>query len=254
MPSRAAKNIFPSGIKGQIAETTGTLMIVSHRHRFVFIKTAKTAGSSLEVFLASLCGPDDIVTPLTPPEEGHKPRNHSGLFNPLRELFVGDSVSRAQTFRDWWKASPYWSHLPARLALHRLDADCWKGYYKFCVERNPWDKTLSHYHMINTMRGGGLEFDAYLRKNKFCWNYPIYTDWDNQTLLVDRILRYESLDADLAEVCDRLGLSFPGSLQPRCKSLLRKDKRHYREVYSELQAATIKAAFSQEIHLHGYEF
>jgi hypothetical protein len=39
-------------------------MIVSHRHRFIFIKTHKTAGSSMEMALAPLCGPDDIVTPM----------------------------------------------------------------------------------------------------------------------------------------------------------------------------------------------
>jgi hypothetical protein len=38
-------------------------MIISHRHRFIFVKTA---GSSVEVFLSSPCAEEDVVTPLTP--------------------------------------------------------------------------------------------------------------------------------------------------------------------------------------------
>lgn len=129
-------------------------MIISHRHRFIFVKTAKTAGSSVEVFLSSICADEDVVTPLNPPEEGHQPRNHSGLFNPWRELLSGNRKTRRITLRDWRNQARYWSHLPARLAVCRLGKERWCSYFKFSVERNPWDKTLSHYHMVNTMRGG----------------------------------------------------------------------------------------------------
>jgi hypothetical protein len=44
-------------------------VIVSHRHRFIFIKTTKTAGTSVEMFLRQFCGPDDIVTSLRRDEE-----------------------------------------------------------------------------------------------------------------------------------------------------------------------------------------
>ena len=58
-------------------------MIVSHRHRFIFVKTAKTAGSSVELYLRQFCGPDDIVPYLGPDDErlarsigAGRPRNH----------------------------------------------------------------------------------------------------------------------------------------------------------------------------------
>ena len=34
-------------------------MIASHAHRFVFVKTRKTAGTSLEIALSRHCGPSD---------------------------------------------------------------------------------------------------------------------------------------------------------------------------------------------------
>lgn len=40
-------------------------MIVSHDLRMIFLKTKKTAGTSLELSLSSLCGPLDVITPVT---------------------------------------------------------------------------------------------------------------------------------------------------------------------------------------------
>ena len=37
-------------------------MIISHKHKFIFFKTRKTAGSSIQVSLAKYCGEDDIIT------------------------------------------------------------------------------------------------------------------------------------------------------------------------------------------------
>ena len=44
-------------------------MIISHSRKFIFIKTFKTGGSSLEIALSKYCGKGDILTELDPPEE-----------------------------------------------------------------------------------------------------------------------------------------------------------------------------------------
>ena len=47
-------------------------MIISHLHKFIFIKTKKTASTSIEVGLSGICGPRDSITPLMQPDEARR--------------------------------------------------------------------------------------------------------------------------------------------------------------------------------------
>src|SRR5262245_62801539 len=55
-------------------------MIVSHKHKFIFIKTKKTAGTAIEAALSELCGPEDVITPYReesePARKGLSPQNY----------------------------------------------------------------------------------------------------------------------------------------------------------------------------------
>lgn len=42
----------------------GESVTISHEHRFMLIKTRKTAGTSVEIALSRSCGPDDIIRPI----------------------------------------------------------------------------------------------------------------------------------------------------------------------------------------------
>lgn len=44
-------------------------MILSHQHRFIFLKTNKTAGTSIEIALSQFCGPDYIIMPIPRKDE-----------------------------------------------------------------------------------------------------------------------------------------------------------------------------------------
>ncbi len=39
-------------------------MIISHKYKFIFLKTKKTAGTSIEISLSRYCGDKDIITPI----------------------------------------------------------------------------------------------------------------------------------------------------------------------------------------------
>jgi len=62
-------------------------MIISHTHKFIFIKSEKTAGTSIEAALSRYCSGDDVVTPINDyrhnrNEKGDVTRKASSYINP----------------------------------------------------------------------------------------------------------------------------------------------------------------------------
>jgi hypothetical protein len=229
-------------------------MIISHEHKFIFIKTAKTAGTSIEVFLAQQCGPEDIITPIAPPVEGHQPRNHEQLVDPISELLRRPEGLLAALRNVFKRRKKFYNHMPAWLIQQRVPARIWNTYFKFCVERNPWDKVLSHYYMTASRIGGSLSLDQYLARGRFPVNYFRYTDRSGARIIIDRVVRYESLMSDLREVFDQVNVRFEGNLGVRAKSDYRTDYTPYQEIFNEDQRRIVEHAFAREIELHGYRF
>jgi len=229
-------------------------MIISHKYKFIFIKTAKTAGTSIEVFLSKQCGPMDVITPITPPIDGHQPRNYHGFINPVPEIIGAPGKFWSALHLAFTSREKFYNHMPASEVMSRVPTEIWKSYFKFCVERNPWDKVLSHYHMRAARQGGSLSLDEYLSAGRFPVNFFRYTDPAGERIIVDRVLRYENLMNDLTEVFAKLNIPFEGSLGIRAKSEYRTDRRPYREVFNEEQRELVERAFAKEIELHGYRF
>jgi hypothetical protein len=229
-------------------------MILSHKYKFIFIKTAKTAGTSIEVFLSKHCGHQDVVTPIAPPVEEHQPRNYEGFINPIPEVLQRPGKIFSALKHSITSRQKFYNHMPGREIRNRVSADVWNDYFKFCVERNPWDKVLSHYHMRAAREGGSLSLDEYLVRGRFPINYFRYTDRSGKKIIVDRILRYENLLAELGEVFSQLNIPFDGTLGIAAKSEYRTDRRPYQQVFNDEQRKVVEKAFAKEIELHGYRF
>ena len=200
-------------------------MIISHQFRFIFIKTIKTAGTSIEAYLSPLCGLDDVFTPINPPEIGHQPRNFTDFHN----------------------------HMSAWRIRQAIKPDIWNSYFKFCVERNPWDKTVSDFCMANQRAGSRYQFADYFKRGRFCRSWELYTDEDG-SVLADRVLRYEKLNQELGEVFMQLGVPWEGQLKVWAKSGYRTDGRPYQEWYTAEQAAIVQNVFADEIQTFEYAF
>lgn len=173
------------------------MAIVSHKYGFIFIKTMKTAGTAIETSLSPLCGPDDVVTPIFPQEPGHEARNFE--------------TSEGKFF----------NHMSMTAVRELVGPDIFRSYFKFCVEREPVDKCLSHFGMLlnspsHRTATTPKSWDEYVERGNYPVDYAKYVDGDG-ALLVDRIVRYERLEDELSDVLRPLGLDWSGT-SSRAKS------------------------------------
>jgi hypothetical protein len=226
-------------------------MIISHRHRFIFIKTQKTAGTSLEIALSKYLGPEDVLTPTD--DEDEELREQLGYAGPRNYRVPW----RRYTLRDW-RTFPehrgrmtFFTHATAPFIWHHIPRDVWDGYYKFAFERNPFEQAISLYYWHTRRRdprpsisewiaGGGLEI------------VPVPAIYRlNGAIAVDDVFRYEELGASVERIRERLGLPEPLEL-PRAKSSERQDRRPYQEVLSAADRAAIESRFAETLATFGY--
>jgi hypothetical protein len=229
-------------------------MIISHRHRFIFVKTRKTAGTSVEIALSKFCGPDDVITRDTPDDQ--KIRDALGYPGPQNEYGI---ALRHYRFGDWrrrlLRGTParYENHMSAAHLRRIVDPEMWQSYFKFTVERDPWDKAVSLYFWRTRDTQPRPTLLEYLKSVKPRWlsNAHIY-DIDGR-LAVDRVIRYEQLADELEEVRRQLGLPEPIDL-PRAKGQHRADKAHYSALIGPAEKAIIDRVCAREIEQFGYRF
>jgi hypothetical protein len=202
---------------------------------------------------SKICDEYDVVTPVEPEEEGHMPRNYKGLWNPLKEIVNQDHRGYKRTIQDFLSQRQFYNHIPARVLRNRISPKIWNSYYKFCVERNPWDKTLSHFNMVRKLKNESMTFDYYLRNERLCHNWPIYMD-NGGNALVDKIIPFESLNEGLGEVFKMLSVPYLGELKEQAKSNYRTDVRPYQEIFDKDQRLIVETEFKKEIGFNNYRF
>jgi len=214
-------------------------MIISHKHRFIFIKTKKTAGTSIEIALSGICGPDDIITPISPKDEAT--RQALGYRGPQNHVLPS--------------GEQFYNHIRAHVVRWAVGEQIWRDYYTFCFERNPWDKAISWYYWERQFHPN-LSLDDFFASGHFTQvggpgGYDLYSE--NDKVIVDRVCRYETLAEEMATLAQRWGFEAFPSL-PRAKSEFRTDRRHYRDILTPQQRDQVARAFHREIQLFGYSF
>lgn len=227
-------------------------MIVSHRYRFIFIKTHKTAGSSMEMALGRLCGPDDIITPMESNVKTDIPRNF------CENTLIGRSYARSRLFRKCiHRHSPllgkwYYEHMPATRVRELVGEGIWVGYYKFCFERNPWDKVLSYYNWKKHGQGRRMpDFKTWVmtKTHRLPRDASLY--FDGEACLMDEVLDYTDFIASFTAVCARLNIPFDG-VMPREKTGIVAEKVDHRRYYDQETRLKVEEEFQREIRLMGY--
>ena len=129
----------------------------------------------------------------------------------------------------------------------------WNTYYKFCFERNPWDKVLSHYFHLKKSGANDTLMEYLLHDEaKKIKGFEMYSV--DGKVVVDRVFKYEEMKVALEEITSVLGL--PETIKMpeyRAKSQFRTDKRHYLEILDEKEIALIGQRFAREITYLGLQ-
>lgn len=210
-------------------------MIISHKHKFIFIKVRKTAGTSIQIALREFCGPDDIV---------------SDIDGDTNIVIKGQNHNKHQFF----------NHISGCQIKKLIGDDIWNSYFKFGFERNPWDKAISSYYW-NCARNGNVTttLNQFIMNNgghlANCRDWKLYTDEKRKKIIVDKIFKYEEMNDALKYLKEKLSLPSPIILpEKRFKGWTRKDHRHYREVLNKKESNRIAKLFYREIKAFEYEY
>ena len=261
-------------------------MIVSRRHKYFFLHCRKTAGSSLSVSLARALGPDDLqlsglretaaagiaftdrvnsearaALADLPKGRLRKRLDLAGLRGAERKMLATTKLIRAK-YRP--ALGHHCQHAPAA-RIKPAFADEWDAFSKFCIVRNPWDKTVSDYYWRIRDAQDPPSFEAFVHAMDegnpmggivpvdVMDNWPLYTIDD--AIIADAVIRYEALADDLAKAMADLNIPFDGWL-PRAKGSHRpkaaKGNRH--TLFDDTTRAIVARLFEKEIETFGYTF
>ncbi|MEO1300281.1 MAG: sulfotransferase family 2 domain-containing protein [Cyanobacteria bacterium J06636_16] len=224
-------------------------MIISHEYKFIFLKTRKTAGTSIEIALSKFCDVNDIITPILGKDE--RKRQELGYRGPQNYNIPLCFYQKADWINLLKKRQPkqFFNHAGANFIKANIKAEIWQNYFKFCFERNPFDKAISRYYW--SAREPRPAISDYLEhlQTKFLSDWNIYTI-ENQ-IAVDFVGRYENLTDDLAIVAEKLGL--PGELSlTKAKGGYRKERKHYTQLLDRQAQTRIEQVCNKEMSVFNY--
>jgi hypothetical protein len=217
-------------------------MLLSVKHRFIFVHIAKTGGTSVRAALQGLRWRDPWYWP----------------------MFLCSRFSHLSGHR---LATKLPRHAKIVAAKELLPREYFDELFKFAFVRNPWDLQVSSFHHIRRERpqylGGHRDFEGFLRwklEPGRPYQYHVDTSIEHQTdylidlhgnIVVDFIGRHERLPQDFSDVCARLGIPTPNLPHQRRASDRKKDYRCY---YTDETAELVAKQFARDIEMLGYDF
>jgi len=213
------------------------MTLISFDKELIFIKTVKTAGTSIEVDLSQRLEEAAIVTPIFPEYPGHEARNYL------------DESGEAQ----------FYNHMPATRIRELLGVEIFERFTKICVQRDPVDTCISYFHMLHNSPDHRAElattWESFFEAKHFPMDFnKIAEVVDGQArLLVDRVIRYDRLQSDLPLCLAELGIP-DFKLTARAKSEYSKNQMITAEQVPEQQRAEIYAAFEPVSTLCGLDW
>ena len=216
-------------------------MLISHLSRFIYLKTIKTAGTSVEIYFEPYC-----VDPKL------------GAGGDIRAAQVSEwGIVGSRGFED----ATWYNHMPAARVRELVGEEVWSGYFKFCVVRNPFDKVISQfwYYLSPPLREELRSADFGLVRETFLrWTEDLLFPMDRRIYTIDGapavdfFIRYERLHQDMEAVCSRLAIPWQPARVERFKSGFRVRPEPFAEYYSAESAARVRRKYAWELEYFQY--
>ena len=225
------------------------MVLVCHDKQFIFMKTRKTASTSVEMYFERFCLPEGEVT------------GREAVTQTISDRGIVGSRTRGCRDDDVW-----YNHMDARRVHDLLGTPIWDSYFKFTTLRNPYTKLLSSYlyHSrigypeteaeLQTMK---VAFERYLKGNWFGWRRRWTNDRD--VVLIDGrfqmngVIRMEHMHQDMAAVCGRLGVNWDADMLPHKKNTGGRKKFGVKEFYNRRTEAIIRREYGWVFDIVDYE-
>lgn len=177
------------------------MVLVSHSAGFIYMKTRKTAGTTVEMYFERFCVPEGTATGA----------------EAVRETVTATGVVGSR--RDGKRPGDVWrNHMPAREVRTLLGPGIWDRYLKFAAVRNPYAIVLSSFFWKNdrdypqdaaALARARRDFDGFVRGRPLrgrSWGNDAEIVTIDGEMQMDMLVRQEALADDARAVCDRLGL------------------------------------------------
>jgi len=231
------------------------MVLVSHKYNFIYIKTYKTASTSVEVFFQRWCVENEDA--YIPNEEADYVRNTHGIIG-YRPFIHNESKT-------------FYSHSPS-FYLKKLLPKCFQKYFKFCVIRNPFDIVVSQYYyqkqkhssfddfvdtLFNTYQESknntytvqDLQFD---KKTFVHFNWELITI--NDVPVMDFYIRYENLIEDIEHVLQKLGIKNYDINDLKTYKGGFREETGYRQFYNDITKEKVETIYKKYLSYFGYVF
>jgi hypothetical protein len=217
-------------------------MLISHRKKFIYTKTVKTAGTSVESYFERYCMADGQW------EFAHHRDQYVGP-----EGIIGCRGPDAGG-KEWF------NHMSAADIRSRVGTEMWDEYYKFCVVRNPFDKLVSWFsfqlhkgllapatdqHVVDAFRERLSQGIPVLDRDKYVID---------GSLCVDYAIRFEDLEHGIGHVCRKLSVPFERARVPHLKGGIRDTSLDLRDFYTPELVRNVESAYAFEFQTFGYRW
>ena len=198
-------------------------MIISHKHKLIFIKPLKVAGTSFELALRDYCGPEDIITLCTPDDEkmsqernkihAQNHTNGSKYFNHVIGIDIDYSVMKNIMNNPCYQVNKdevmvfepnskrYYNHIPARKIKKFIGDEIFNTYTKVSIIRNPIDYIISNYYFFNAC--DQIDFREFCIQRMNITDFDKFYEIDNK-YTIDHIIRYETISEDIKKLEEKI--------------------------------------------------